>query len=391
MAGMFYGCKSLTSLNVSNFNTANVTDMRVMFQCCINLTSLDVSNFDTRNVTDMSWMFYDCKSLTSLNVSSFNTEKVTNMCCMFYWCENLTSLDVSNFDTRNVTDMRYMFFNCWNLNTLDVSNFIMAVCEDSECMFGYCDGLNSLAVSFTMENLKEDACAYVGYYEPCSIIAPEGFNFGVDTSGNSFVWKSGTFTTGNSVGICPDQHHPHMIDLGLPSGKKWACCNVGASSPEKYGGFYAWGETSEKNVYDWSTYIYCDGSWETCYDIGDDISGTNYDVAHVHGKWGGNWRMPNMSEAKELFSYCSHEETYYNGVNGYMFTGLNGNSIFIPAAGYKNESTHYRNGDYGALWLSTIGDNYYEAVAFRLLLNNPFSGSYSWSRNRGLSVRPIHP
>ena len=391
MSCMFLKCEKLTSLNISNFDTRNVTDMSEMFSCCSSLTTLNVSNFDTRNVTDMPWMFYDCKSLTSLNVSSFNTEKVTNMCCMFYWCENLTSLDVSNFDTRNVTDMRYMFFNCWNLNTLDVSNFIMAVCEDSECMLGYCDGLNTLAVSFTMENLNEDACAYVGYYEPCSIIAPEGFNFGVDTSGNSFVWKSGTFTTGNSVGICPDQHHPHMIDLGLPSGKKWACCNVGASSPEKYGGFYAWGETSEKNVYDWSTYIYCDGSWETCYDIGDDISGTNYDVAHVHGKWGGNWRMPNMSEAKELFSYCSHEETYYNGVNGYMFTGLNGNSIFIPAAGYKNESTHYRNGDYGALWLSTIGDNYYEAVAFRLLLNNPFSGSYSWSRNRGLSVRPIHP
>jgi surface protein len=336
-------------------------------------------------------MFADCQKLASIDVSNFNTGKVTNMSCMFNWCENLVALNVSNFDTRNVTDIAYMFYDCHSLKTLDVSNFNMTSCEDSKSMFAYCYGLNSLAVSFTMENLDEDACEYVGYFTPCTIIAPEGFDFGVDTSGSSFEWKSGKFTFGNSDGICPDQHHPHMIDLGLPSGKKWACCNVGASSPEKYGGFYAWGEKSEKNVYDWSTYIYCDGSWETCYDIGDDISGTNYDVAHVHGKWGGNWRMPNMSEAKELFSYCSHEETYYNGVNGYMFTGPKGNSIFIPAAGYKNESTHYRNGDYGALWLSTIGDNYYEAVAFRLLLNNPFVGSYSWSRNRGLSVRPIHP
>ena len=249
MYGMFYDCKSLTSLNVSSFNTKNVTNMYEMFYDCESLTSLDVSNFNTANVTDMSWMFYDCESLTSLDVSNFNTknvrymagmfmfcgnltslnvsnfntekvtdmcdmfsfcekltsldvsnfntEKVTDMCDMFYDCESLTSLDVSNFDTRNVTDMRYMFCNCWNLNTLDVSNFIMAVCEHSECMFLCCYGLNSLAVSSTMENLDESACEYVGDYEPCSIIAPEGFNFKVDTSGDSFTWKSGKFKIDN--------------------------------------------------------------------------------------------------------------------------------------------------------------------------------------------------
>ena len=69
---------------------------------------------------------------------------------------------------------------------------------------------------------------------------------------------------------CPDDHHPHMIDLGLPSGTKWACCNVDADRSETYGGFYAWGETEVKSAYNWDTYVHCDGSWKTCQDIGSE-------------------------------------------------------------------------------------------------------------------------
>ena len=89
---------------------------------------------------------------------------------------------------------------------------------------------------------------------------------------------------------CPDNNHPHMIDLGLPSGTKWACCNVGASKPEDYGDYYAWGEVNEwgditgsKNDYSWKTYAYCDGSEEGCFFLGNDIAKTNWDAAHV--KW----------------------------------------------------------------------------------------------------------
>jgi surface protein len=200
MTNMFFECIYLTSLDISNFDTRNVTNMDGMFYECNNLTSIDVSNFDTRNVTDMSWMFGYCNRLISLDLSSFMTEKVTNMYAMFIGCEELTSLDISNFDTRNVTNMDGMFYGCISLYTLDVSNFNMAACEKSESMFAYCDGLNSLAVSFTMEYLDESACEYVGYFTPCTIIAPEGFNFGVDTSGESFTWKSGNFKldSGNS-------------------------------------------------------------------------------------------------------------------------------------------------------------------------------------------------
>ena len=88
---------------------------------------------------------------------------------------------------------------------------------------------------------------------------------------------------------CPDDNHPHAIDLGLPSGTKWACCNVGASTPEGYGNYYAWGETEPKSEYNLSTYIHCDGSQSTYHDIGSDIAGTGYDTATAN--WGAPWRI----------------------------------------------------------------------------------------------------
>lgn len=92
------------------------------------------------------------------------------------------------------------------------------------------------------------------------------------------------------AGLCPDANHPHAIDLGI--GVKWVCCNVGASAPWEYGDYYAWGETTTKNVYDDETYKYYDEINEEYINIGNEIAGTKYDVAHV--KWGGKWKMPNQ-------------------------------------------------------------------------------------------------
>ena len=97
---MFEGCEHLTSIDVSGFDTSNVTDMSRMFDCCDNLTSLNLSGFDTSNVTDMDNMFRGCSSLTSLNLSGFDTSNVTTMNMMFYYCNNLPNLDLSSFDTR---------------------------------------------------------------------------------------------------------------------------------------------------------------------------------------------------------------------------------------------------------------------------------------------------
>lgn len=113
---MFNGCSSLISLDVTNFNTANVTDMRYMFCGCSKLTSLDVTKFNTEKVTDMSYMFYNCKALTSLDVTNFNSENVTNMSFMFSGCSTLTTIYVNDkFVIDKVTNGYYMFGNCTNL------------------------------------------------------------------------------------------------------------------------------------------------------------------------------------------------------------------------------------------------------------------------------------
>lgn len=144
---------------------------------------------------------------------------------------------------------------------------------------------------------------------------------------------------------CPDNNHPHMIDLGLSV--KWACCNVGAMTPEAYGDYYAWGEVSVKDSYScnnykyWSSYLnqtkynfdsrFGSVDNKTCLDPEDD-------VAHV--KWGGNWRMPTKSEMKELIDSCKFTNITLNGINGNLFTstvsGFTNRSIFLPFGGYRD-------------------------------------------------------
>ena len=86
-----------------------------MFFCCESLSSIDLSNFNTQNVTNMEYMFYNCNSLLSIDLSNFNTQNVTNMRYMFYNCKSLSSIDLSNFNTQNVTNMESMFYDCNSL------------------------------------------------------------------------------------------------------------------------------------------------------------------------------------------------------------------------------------------------------------------------------------
>ena len=120
---MFYDMRNFTMLNLSNFDTSQVTNMQYMFSDTTKLTTLDLSNFDTSKVTDMKYMFNEMYSLTSLNLSSFNTSNVTDMSCMFAHMFRLTSLNLSNFDTSKVTNMGAMFYDMPRLTSLDLSNF----------------------------------------------------------------------------------------------------------------------------------------------------------------------------------------------------------------------------------------------------------------------------
>ena len=185
---------------------------------------------------------------------------------------------------------------------------------------------------------------------------------------------------------CPDDHHPHMIDLGLPSGVLWSCCNVGASTPEGFGGYFAWGETEEKDVYDLNTYEYYNSETGKFIYIGDDIAGTVYDVAQV--KWSGSWRMPSFDQIMELLNNCARMWTQQNGVDGTLVTGPNGNTIFLPAAGSRWNDYQYYEGSDGYYWSSSLLSEYY-AYDFHFIHDQ-----WIWSRMgriRGLSVRPVCP
>ena len=177
-----------------------------------------------------------------------------------------------------------------------------------------------------------------------------------------------------------DANGHEYVDLGLPSGLKWATCNVGASSPEEYGDYYAWGEVNTKKEYTE------DNSFMYGTPI-DKISGNpRYDVARA--KWGGSWRMPTKADFLELIAKCTWEWTTQGGHKGYKVTGPNGNSIFLPAAGHRDGTETDDAESYGRYWCVTL-DEYDSRVAYNL---NFYSDS-SWMTYgyiyRGYSVRPV--
>ena len=214
---------------------------------------------------------------------------------------------------------------------------------------------------------------------------PQGINPGGEMSGGDEEGGDGTLNG-----------HAY-VDLGLPSGTLWATCNVGASSPEEYGDYYAWGETESKSTYAWSTYKWCNGSYNTLTKYCTDSScGTvdnkkvlesSDDVAHV--KWDGNWRMPTNAEMTELLGYCTWTWTTQGGKNGYKVTSKkNGNSIFLPAAGYRNGSSLYNAGSYGYYWSSSL-DTSYPNDACYVGFDSSDVNRYYDDRYYSRSVRPV--
>ncbi len=164
MKCMFCNCYNLETLDVSNFNTENVTNMYSMFFNCGNLTTLNVSNFDTKEVTDMCAMFEACCSLESITLpDNFNTANVEDMSWMFSDCSSLTSLDLSGFNTANVEDMSWMFSGCSSLTSLDLTNFNTANVKDMERMFEYCEALQSIDLSgFNTANVEDMSWMFAG-------------------------------------------------------------------------------------------------------------------------------------------------------------------------------------------------------------------------------------
>ena len=188
------------------------------------------------------------------------------------------------------------------------------------------------------------------------------------------------------------------VDLGLPSGLLWATCNVGATSPEEYGDYFAWGETTPKTTYDWATYAWCNGSQYTLTKYCDNAAyGYNGftdnltilqpgdDAATVN--YGG--RTPTREEWQELSGNTTSEWTTQNGVDGRRFTGSNGNSLFLPAAGLRWGSSLYSAGSLGFYWSSSLYPDY-PIYAWSFGFNSDGLGVYyNYGRYYGFSVRAV--
>ena len=192
------------------------------------------------------------------------------------------------------------------------------------------------------------------------------------------------------------------VDLGLPSGTLWATCNVGASSPEEYGDYFAWGETEPKDGYSWETYKWCNGPNHSitkyCQDSDNGYNGFTDTLTELlpeddaaTANWGSGWQMPSLAQMEELTnsSYTTTEWTTRNGVNGRLVTSKsNSNSIFLPAAGYRYGTSLGSAGSFGDYFSRSLGgDESYSA--YHLAFYSSDISCHYGSRRSGFSVRPV--
>ena len=237
-------------------------------------------------------------------------------------------------------------------------------------------GSGTGAFTYTMIGLQPNTTYYVRAYATNEV----GTAYGEEMS----------FTTET-----PAVHE--YVDLGLSV--KWATCNVGASKPEEYGDYFAWGETTTKSTYDWSTYKYCNGSSSTLTKYNTDSyygtvdNKTQLDLSDdaARANWGGAWRMPTDAELTELLEQCTWTWTTQNGIKGYKVTSKsNGNSIFLPAAGYHRGSSLAFAGSDGYYWSSSLLTSYPDDAWYVCFVSSNVARSNDY-RDYGRSVRPVCP
>ena len=236
------------------------------------------------------------------------------------------------------------------------------------------DGSGTGSFTSNLSNLASQTTYYVRAYATNEV----GTAYGEEMSFTTLKPTTGT------------ENGHDWVDLGLPSGTKWATCNVGASSPEEYGDYFAWGETTTKETYtvdNCPTYGLSYPSLQSQgYIDGEGNLASQYDAATVN--WGGTWRMPTYKELNELSANCTWTWTTQNGVKGYKVKGPNGNSIFLPAAGYRNGLSLNGAGSGGHYWTPKPYVDYAH-LAYRFVFGSSNYYVGNDGRSIGNSVRPV--
>ena len=406
----FYGCKSLNAITIPKdvYKVESST-----FRDCSSLVSVTIP----QSVTIIeSYAFNNCNSLSSIVIP-----ESVNLIGKgaFSECSNLTSIDLPRI--RVLDDLT--FFRCKSLKTVRIPDSVYSIGSRA---FEQCDGLVSIVIPDSVTTIGEAAirechslasitipksvtmigshalryCEQLSSITVNALTPPEGGDGMFIGTNNCPIYVTSesveTYKTAKYWSEYADRIQaigtPEAVDLGLSV--KWASFNLGATKPEEYGDYYAWGETEPKGDYSWATYKWCDGSDHTLTKYNDmSTFGTvdnktvlepEDDAAHVI--LGGNWRMPTEEEWYELREKCSWSWSWIK--HGMIVTAPNGNSIFLPSPGHKTNQSSYQVGSNGFYWTSTLSTPsgpYAESGQ----IDDDYFGSFYCNRFRGQSIRPV--
>ena len=393
-SGMFNDCTSLTHTPDLPATTLAEGCYSSMFSGCTSLTNAPELPATTLAEGCYKYLFRGCASLTKAPALPATTLAPYSYSLMFTGCTGLATAPALPATSLAEGCYEYMFYACTSLTTAPELPATMLTGKCYLYMFSGCSQLNYVKCLAT--DISADNCTKLwlsGVAATGTFVRMAGMN----------GWTRGE--NGIPEGWMVQYPEPEAVDLGLPSGLKWASYNVGASKPEAYGNHYAWGETATKADLSWSTYKWGDSSTtltkyctNSSYGTVDNITElqrqenegeTMDDVAMA--KLGENWRMPTNAEFHELLDNTDNAWTTYNGVNGWKFTNkTNANNwIFLPAAGYRGGTYFYSLGSNGCYYASSLNPNAPDC-AFSLSFDSSSILTGSGYRCRGLSVRAVY-
>ena len=288
------------------------------------------------------------------------------------------------YDDNRLGDLNMGYFWSGTYDDSNRNNAILLVCNENAVRT---EGFSHRAMGATVRPVRNIDGSDIPVEDD-----PE--HDGYDPEDNPFYEYRDKGNEGGGGSGGEEEEDGLWVDLGLSV--KWATRNVGASSPEEPGGYYAWGETEEKPDYTWDNYLFCNPETFVFEHIGSEISGTDYDVAHV--KWGDGARMPTRMEIQELIDNCTFEFILYGDLpeaRGLLATGPNGNTIFIPNGGYYIDYDLWEKGEQANIWSGTFSELVHEGSKENnnayCMLSPSFASPWEEERERaiGMNVRPV--